>query len=169
MWGAGLLDGRHLTPQPAPCRRLCLCSCSCWPPTRSQRGEGAGRATQGRGRAATGPNQKFHTPIRTRPLCKARTQLGESPKLALFTAADGRGPLPGQGSEARTQTRPSRASFSPESCSPQLGALSRVASSPRTGLREPSAPGPFPGLISEGGGGGLQTHQPPAGCYSQCG
>lgn len=91
------------------------------PRPRSQRGEGAGRATQGRGRAATGPNQKFHTPIGTRPLCKARTQLGESPKLALFTAADGRGPSPGQSSEGRAQTRPSLGSSSPESCSPSWG------------------------------------------------
>lgn len=30
------------------------------------------------------PNQEFHTPIGTRPLCKPRIQLGESPKLALF-------------------------------------------------------------------------------------
>ena len=102
-----------------PCRRLCLCSCRCRPRPRSQRG--GGRKSHAGGRAATGPNQKCHTPVGTRPLCKARTQLGERPKLALFTAAEGRGPSPGQGSEGRAQTCPSRGSSSPESCSPSWG------------------------------------------------
>lgn len=93
VWGVGLLDRRNLTSQLPPCLGLCLCSCSLSPKC----GEGAGRAASGRGQTTVALIKNFTPPRGPAPLQSPHVQLGESPKLALFTGCWGfQGPHSGQ-------------------------------------------------------------------------
>lgn len=128
---------------------FCLCSCSCWPHP-GLPAWGGGRKSHAGGAAATRPNQKFHTPIRTGPCAKPARSWGKAQSWLCSRPLMAGAPA-GQSSEGRAQTRPSQASSSPESCSPPAGGPAQGwPAGPERASESPPPPGPFPGLISAG-------------------
>lgn len=145
VWGVGPLDRRNLASQLPPCLGLCLCSCSLSPKC----GEGAGRATSGRGQTTVALIKNFTPPRGPAPLQSPHVQLGESPKLALFTGFWGfQGPhsgrypsqLRGLGSKC----------FGGLFCAwvlPAPAGCSAEGQQAPNGLQRPLLNCPFPGLI----------------------
>lgn len=118
---------------------------------------------------AAGPNQEFHTPIGTRPLCKPHIQSswGKAQSWLCSQAAEDRraptlGHVPAQFQGLGSKLAHCRAVTGWSLASPSwVPAESQQAPS---GPQRASSHGPFPGLISGGVGreDGPQTHQPPS-------